>query len=298
MYSELMEIIPDSCIKYNEPMKNHTSFKIGGPVEVLVEADNINNIQKVLEWARVKQLPLLVFGQGSNLLVKDQGLKGIAIKLSNNFNKATVNNTEIIAEAGIRLSALAKLAAKHSLTKLEFAEGIPGSLGGAVVMNAGAYDGEIKNVLKSVTAINMDGFMRTFTIEEMDLAYRHSVFQKNNYYVLSALLSLEKGKEKEIKAKMQQFARNRREKQPLEYPSAGSTFKRPTGHYVGPMIEELGLKGFSIGGAQISIKHAGFIINKGNATAQDVLDLIAYIQNKVYEQYGINLEPELRIVGE
>ncbi len=293
-----MEIVPKTCIKYNEPMKNHTSFKIGGPVEVLIEPDSIEIIQNVLGWARVNQRPLLVFGQGTNLLVKDQGLKGIAIKLSNNFNKATVNNTEINAETGIRLSALAKLAANHSLTKLEFAEGIPGSLGGAVVMNAGAYDGEIQNVLRSVTAINMDGFMRTFAIEEMDLAYRYSVFQKNNYYLLSALLSLEKGKEKEIKAKMQQFARSRREKQPLEYPSAGSTFKRPTGHYVGPMIEKLGLKGFSIGGAQISMKHAGFIINRGNATAQNVLELITYIQDKVYEQYGINLEPELRIVGE
>lgn len=297
MYSELIEIIPNNCIKFNELMKNHTSFKIGGPVDVLVEPDNINLIKEVLKWAKANNVPLLIFGQGSNLLVKDKGIRGIAIKLSHNFNKATINENEIQAEAGIRLSALAKKAAQHSLTNFEFAEGIPGSLGGAVVMNAGAYDGEMKNVLKSVTAINTEGNLKTFTLEEMALGYRQSIFQTNNYYVLSAIISLQKGNEKEIKAKMQQFARSRREKQPLEYPSAGSTFKRPEGYYVGPMIEELGLKGFSIGGAQVSRKHAGFIINTGNATAQDVLDLIIYIQDKVFDKYGVKLEPELKIVG-
>ncbi len=298
MYSELINFIPAKQVKLDEPMKNHTSLKIGGPVDLLVEPDNTDLIIDIINWCKEKRTPLFVFGQGTNLLVKDQGIRGVAIKLSNNFNQIEINQTEIYAEAGVRLSALAKTAARHSLTNFEFAEGIPGSLGGAVVMNAGAFDGEMKKVLKSVIAINPEGDLKEFTLTEMEFGYRHSIFQTNDYYVLSALLQLEVGNKTEILAKMKQFAERRKDRQPLEYPNAGSTFKRPTGHYVGPMIEKLGLKGFTIGGAQVSDKHAGFIINKNNATAQDVLNLIAYIQEKIWAAYKVKLEPELKIVGE
>lgn len=298
MYSDLLKIVPPNCIKLNEPMKNHTSFKIGGPVDVLIEPDSINLVKKVLTWVQTNHYPLLVFGMGSNLLVRDKGFRGIAIKLGNNLNQITVQDNKIEAEAGVRLSVLAKQALRHNLTGLEFAEGIPGSLGGAVVMNAGAYDGEMKDVLTQATAISPEGDLKVFSLDEMHLGYRKSVFQSNGYYVLSAIINLKLGHEEEIRDKMQGFARSRREKQPLEYPSAGSTFKRPTGYFVGPLLQELGLKGYTIGGAQVSTKHAGFIINTGNATAQDVLDLISYIQDKTMAKYGVNLEPELKIVGE
>lgn len=298
MYSDLLKRIPENCIKLNEPMKNHTSFKIGGPVDVLIEPEDVNLVETVINWAQANKEPLFVFGMGTNLLVTDKGIRGVAIKLGNNLNKITVNDNQIEAEAGVRLAVLAKQALKHSLTGLEFAEGIPGSLGGAVVMNAGAYDGEMKDVLTQVTAISPEGDFKTFSLEEMQLGYRKSVFQSNGYYVLQAVMSLNNGNQDEIRSKMQGFARSRREKQPLEYPSAGSTFKRPSGYYVGPLLQELGLKGFTIGGAQVSTKHAGFIINTGNATAQDVLDLISYIQEKTLDKYGVLLEPELKIVGE
>ncbi len=298
MYSDLLKILPPDCIKVNEPMKNHTSFKIGGPVDMLIEPDNTQQVKEVISWTKANNQPLLVFGLGSNLLVRDKGIRGIAVKLGNNLNKVSVRTNVIEAEAGVRLSVLAKQAAFNSLTGLEFAEGIPGSLGGAVFMNAGAYDGEMKEVLMRVTAISPTGEIKTFNGDEMQMSYRKSIFQTNGHYILTAELGLQPGDKNEILAKMQKFAQSRREKQPLEYPSAGSTFKRPVGHYVGPMLEELGLKGFTMGGAQVSAKHAGFIINTGNATAQDVLDLISYIQAQVAAKYGINLEPELKIIGE
>lgn len=298
MYSDLLKIVPDNYIKFNEPMKSHTSFKIGGPADVLIEPNEIDLIIKVINWAKAREIPVFVFGLGTNLLVKDKGIRGIAIKLGNNLNKITVNDTQIEAEAGARLSVLAKQALYHSLTGLEFAEGIPGSFGGAIVMNAGAYDGEMKDVLQNVTAISPEGEFKEFSLEEMQLGYRQSIFQTNGYYVLQGTIKLQKGNQEEIRTKMQGFAQSRREKQPLEFPNAGSTFKRPTGYYVGPLLQELGLKGFTIGGAQVSTKHAGFIINTGSATAQDVLDLISYIQEKVLDRYGVVLEPELKIVGE
>lgn len=285
-------------MKINEPMKNHTSFKIGGPVDLLIEVKETELIKTVISWANTNKKPLIVFGMGSNMLVSDKGIRGIALKLGNNMDEIRVNYNEIKAAAGATLSALAVAAANHSLTGLEFAEGIPGSLGGAIFMNAGAYDGEMKNVLNQVEAISPVGEVKIFSQDELQMGYRKSIFQTNGYYILSAVMQLQKGEQEEILRKMQAFAQSRREKQPIEYPSAGSTFKRPAGHYVGPMIEELGLKGFSIGGARVSLKHAGFIINTGNATAQNVLDLISYIQEKVAAQYGVNLETELKIIGE
>ncbi|HZK43413.1 MAG TPA: UDP-N-acetylmuramate dehydrogenase [Syntrophomonadaceae bacterium] len=298
MYSNLLQIVPLEYIKFNEPMENHTSFKIGGPVDIMIEPDNTQLIKDIIDCCKVNEYPLFIFGLGSNLLVTDKGIRGVAIKLGNKLNNISINENEITAQAGVRLSVLAKQAAQKELTGLEFADGIPGSLGGAIVMNAGAYDGEMKNVLKTVTAISLDGKIKEFTLDNMEMDYRKSIFQKNGYYILSATLKLKFGEKAEILAKMQEFARRRRAKQPLEFPSAGSAFKRPAGHYVGPMIEKLDLKGFTIGGAQVSTKHAGFIINTGNATAQDVLELITYIQEKVKTKYNVNLEPELRIVGE
>ncbi len=298
MYSDLLKIIPTECVKLNEPMKNHTSFKIGGPVDLLIETNNVKLLKKVISWAQTNQQPLVVFGKGSNLLVRDKGIRGIAIKLCSNIDKIIVNCNVITAEAGISLSALAKVAAQNSLTGLEFAEGIPGSLGGAIFMNAGAYDGEMKNVLTEVEAISLTGEIKRFSADELQMSYRKSIFQTNGYYIISAALQLQKGNQEDILAKMQGFAQSRKEKQPIEYPSAGSTFKRPPGYFVGPMIEELGLKGFSIGGAQVSAKHAGFIINTGDATAQNVIDLIVYVQEKVTAKYGVTLETELKIIGE
>jgi UDP-N-acetylmuramate dehydrogenase len=235
---------------------------------------------------------------GSNILVRDKGFRGIAIKLGNNIKNIRISGEEIYCEAGIRLSELSRKAAGSGLSGLEFAEGIPGSLGGAIVMNAGAYDGEMKNVIVSVQAVGPHGQIKTFVSNEMEFSYRHSVFQTNGYIVVSAVMKLKYDKIEAIKNKMSQFASQRREKQPLEYPSAGSIFRRPEGFYVGPMIEKMGLKGYRIGGAEVSTKHAGFIINIGNATASDVLQLIKYIQDKAYQQFGVTLQPEIVIIGE
>lgn len=298
MYEDILHILPSENIKFNEPMYNHTSFKIGGPADVLVLPRSKEDIKKVVAFAREKNIPCFILGLGSNLLVRDKGIRGIVIKIGNCLNNIEVNGDEIYAEAGVRLSVLSKKAAENSLSGLEFAEGIPGSLGGAVFMNAGAYGGEMKDVLKEVYAIDNNGDEKTFLPDDMKLNYRYSIFQDNNYIILGAKIKLKKGNKDEIISCMQEFGKRRREKQPLSFPSAGSTFKRPEGYYVGPMLEKLGLKGYSIGGAQVSDKHAGFIVNIGNATCEDVLNLIAYIKEKVKEAYNVDLEPELKIVGE
>jgi len=298
MYDELREQLSEDIILLNEPMKNHTTFKIGGPADLMVIPNQVEEIKTVLNYCSIHQIPFLVLGVGSNLLVRDKGIRGIVIELGQNFKSIRIEGEQIWAQAGIRLAELAKKAAAGSLSGLEFAEGIPGSLGGAVVMNAGAYDGEMQDVILEVEVINPRGEFQTFTNEEMGFAYRKSIFQDELYTVLSARMQLHYGNQAETYAKMHKFARSRREKQPLEHPSAGSTFKRPTGYYVGPMIEELSLKGYSIGGAQVSSKHAGFIINKGEATAADVLELIEKIQNEAKKKFGVELHPEIRIVGE
>lgn len=298
MYSNLLSDLAPDIVRQNEEMKRHTTFRIGGPADLLVMPRNIDEIEQVIGICHRDKIPYCVIGQGSNLLVMDKGIRGVVIKLGRNFKKVEFDGSSIMAEAGIRLSELSKLAAEHSLSGLEFAEGIPGSLGGAVTMNAGAYDGEIKDLVVSVEALSAGGQLLRFSEQDCNFAYRHSIFQENNCIVLRCKLRLLPGSQDEIRKKMREFSHRRRERQPLEYPSAGSVFKRPDGIYVGPMVEKLGLKGFRIGGAEVSSKHAGFIVNIGDATAQDVLDLIAHIQAAARERFQVDLQPELRIIGE
>ena len=297
MYSEILNYLPADRLLYNEEMKNHTTFKIGGPVDIMVLPQDEEDVATVVSFCRQRDIPLFIFGVGSNILVRDGGIRGVAMKLGENLDEVEVNGEEIQAQAGVKISALARIAAFHSLSGLEFAEGIPGSLGGALVMNAGAYDGEMQAVVIEARAISPDGNINTFLKEEMQFRYRHSVFQSNDYIIVSARLKLATADHEEIEERMLEFARRREEKQPLDKPSAGSTFRRPPGFYVGPMLEELGLKGYQIGDAQVSSKHAGFIVNNGNATARDVLNLIAYIQQKARERFGVDLQPEIRVVG-
>ncbi len=297
MYSEILNYLPADRLLYNEEMKNHTTFKIGGPVDIMVLPQDEEDVATVVSFCRQRDIPLFIFGVGSNILVRDGGIRGVAMKLGENLDEVEVNGEEIQAQAGVKISALARIAAFHSLSGLEFAEGIPGSLGGALVMNAGAYDGEMQAVVIEARAISPDGNINTFLKEEMQFRYRHSVFQSNDYIIVSARLKLATADHEEIEERMLEFARRREEKQPLDKPSAGSTFRRPPGFYVGPMLEELGLKGYQIGGAQVSSKHAGFIVNNGNATARDVLYLIAHIQQKARERFGVDLQPEIRVVG-
>lgn len=298
MYSRIFDFIPEGKVKFNEFMKNHTTFKIGGPADVMVTPRNINDIKNTISFCHNNKIKFYVLGLGSNLLVTDKGVRGVVIKLGNQLKEISVCGEEIYAEAGIRLAELAKKAGENSLSGLEFAEGIPGSLGGAVVMNAGAYDGEMKNVVVEATAIDNSGRIQTFTTEEIQFGYRSTIFQNSEHIVVSAKLNLTKGHREAIQAKMREFSRRRREKQPLEHPSAGSTFRRPEGFYVGPMLEQMGLKGYRIGGAEVSAKHAGFIINRGNATASDVLELIEYIQRQAKDQFGVYLKPEVKVIGE
>ena len=298
MYSEILNYLPSDRLLFHEEMKNHTTFKIGGPVDIMVLPQDEEDVATVVSFCRERDIPLFIFGVGSNLLVRDRGIRGVAMKLGENLDEVEVNGDQIQAQAGVKISALARIAAFHSLSGLEFAEGIPGSLGGALVMNAGAYDGEMQGIVTAARAIGPDGSIETLKNEEMQFGYRRSIFQSNGYIIISATLKLATGNRNEIEQRMLEFARRREEKQPLDKPSAGSTFRRPPGFYVGPMLEELGLKGYQIGDAQVSSKHAGFIINNGNATARDVLELIAYIQQKAKERFGVDLQPEIRVVGQ
>ncbi|AZR72125.1 UDP-N-acetylenolpyruvoylglucosamine reductase [Anoxybacter fermentans] len=281
----------------NAPMSQYTSFKIGGPADLMVEPTNCEGLQKILQFFSRANVPYFVLGKGSNLLVGDRGIRGVVIKMTG-LNYIRIEGNRITAGAGVTLAKLASCALESELTGLEFASGIPGTLGGAVVMNAGAYGGEMKDIITQVIAYTPAGEKKVLTNEEIGFGYRKSIFQKNGWIVVEAEMKLKKGDPVEIRAKMIDLNNRRKEKQPLEYPSAGSVFKRPKGYYVGALIEEAGLKGYTIGDAQVSQKHAGFIINRGNATAKDVLSLIRYIQKRVWEMEGVELEPEIRLVGE
>jgi len=298
MYSNLKNIVESERLFFDEPMSRHTTFAIGGPADVLVNPQSIEEIKSILSFCSRENLPCMVFGMGSNLLVRDKGIRGVAIKIGDCLTAADIKGNDIMAQAGISLRHLAGLAAGHSLSGLEFAEGIPGSLGGAVAMNAGAYGGEMKDVLVSCTALDERGQSLIFNREEMNLGYRSSIFQQCSVVIIEAHLRLVKGEKEEILARMAALAGQRQAKQPLDMPSAGSTFRRPEGFYVGPLIEQLGLKGYAIGGAQVSIKHAGFVVNRGGATADDVLSLIAYIQDQARTRLGVELRPEIKVVGE
>ncbi|MGE5454584.1 MAG: UDP-N-acetylmuramate dehydrogenase [Methylocystaceae bacterium] len=296
---ELQTKVGCDQVLFNEPMAKHTTFRVGGPAEVLVKPGSRQQIATVIEVCQKVDVPWIVIGSGSNLLVRSGGIKGVVIDLGANFREITITNQTIVATAGIRLTSLSRQAAQHELTGLEFAEGIPGSLGGAVFMNAGAYDGEISQVVTAVISLDpQTGEEVLRSRDDLGFSYRHSCFQQNGEIILEATMSLAAGKRDEITAQMQKLSSCRREKQPLDFPSAGSTFKRPPGYYVGPLLEELGLKGYAIGGAQVSQKHGGFIINRGGASADDVLALINYVQEQVFKAKGIRLETEVRIVGE
>ncbi len=286
-----------SSVLFFEEMKKHTTFKIGGPADIFVDAESTDEVLSAIKLSKKASLPYMIIGNGSNLLVSDKGIEGVVICIGNRMNKITVKDNIMEVYSGALLSVVSNTAQKNSLTGLEFAAGIPGTLGGGIYMNAGAYDGELKNVVRSVTYIDDEGNLKKANKDELQFSYRHSMFSDKRYAIISAELELEFGKPDEIKAKMIELNKRRCEKQPLEYPSAGSTFKRPEGHFAGKLIQDSGLMGYSIGGAKVSEKHAGFVINTGDATAQDVLDLIKHIQKTVFESFGVMLEPEVRLIG-
>ena len=284
-------------VKINALMKEHINFEVGGPADILLIPSKVEQIIESIKICKENNIPYFVMGNGSNLLVKDGGIRGVVIKLTGLTN-LEVKDEEIKADCGVMLKELSDKALENSLTGLEFACGIPGSVGGAVFMNAGAYNGEIKNVIKEAQVITSSGEIVTLSKDELELGYRTSKVMKDNSIVINATFKLEKGNKEEIKETIDDLTQKREEKQPLEYPSAGSTFKRPEGYFAGKLIQDSGLKGYSIGGAAVSSKHSGFVINKGNATAKDILDLIAYIQEKVKKQFGVELHTEVRIIGE
>ena len=281
-----------------ESMSRHTTFRIGGPADLFVVPKSVDEIAEVLKICREEKAPYFILGNGSNLLVSDKGYRGVVVQLYRGFGKITVSGEEIHAQAGALLSGIAAAARDASLTGFEFAGGIPGTLGGAVVMNAGAYGGEMKDVLESVTVLTGEGKIIELGRNELELGYRTSVIAKKGYIVLGAVLKLERGDGEKIKTYMDELKEKRVTKQPLEYPSAGSTFKRPEGYFAGKLIQDSGLKGFTVGGAQVSEKHSGFVINKGNATAADVMELIRQVTAKVKEDTGVTMEPEVKQIGE
>lgn len=279
------------------PMSKHTTFRIGGNASVMLTPLNDSQLISVIKECKKENIKPFILGNGSNMLICDAGLKTVVINMCRPEPKIElVNGDTIVCDAGINMSKVCNFALENELTGLEFAFGIPGSAGGAAYMNAGAYGGEMKDVLVECRHIDLDGDLGSLKGDELGLAYRTSAYERNGFIITTLIMKLKKGDKAEIKAKMQELLQRRKDKQPLEFPSAGSTFKRPEGFFAGGLIEECGLKGYSVGGAQVSEKHAGFIINKGGATAQDVLDLIKYVQDRVYEEKGVHLEPEVRLI--
>lgn len=295
--SELEELIDIDIIKYNEPMKNHTSFRVGGCTDIFIMPIKINDIKNIIHLCKKHRIDYFIMGNGSNLIVKDGGYRGVIIKLTS-LNNIWIAGDKVRAQCGVLLSSLSKEVLKSCLTGFEFASGIPGTVGGAVTMNAGAYGPEIKDVFEMATVMDLNGEIHELSKDDMDFSYRNSIVQKENYIVLEAIFKLEKGDFTQIKSRMDELNKRRTDKQPLNYPSAGSTFKRPDGNFAGKLIEDCGLKGANIGGACVSEKHAGFVINYNDASAKDILGLIEMVRNKVKEKYGIYLEPEVKIIGE
>ena len=285
-------------VKINEPMNRHTTFRIGGPADYFLLPSSPEEVKGIIEICREEAVPYFILGNGSNLLVSDEGYRGVILQLYRNYGDICVEGDEIRANAGALLSQIASAARNASLTGFEFAGGIPGTLGGAVVMNAGAYGGEMKDVLKEVTVMTGDGEIITLPAEKLEMGYRTSVVKTKGYLVLSAVLALKKGDQEAIKARMKELTEQRVSKQPLEFPSAGSTFKRPEGYFAGKLIMDAGLRGYQTGGAQVAEKHCGFVINKDNATAADVCRLMKDVQDKVKEQFGVTLEPEVKFLGD
>jgi len=297
LIKQINKVTIESNIKIDEPMENYTSFKVGGPADVLVTPENAEEVQSIIKICKENNVDYYLVGNGSNLLIRDGGIRGVVIKLSN-LNKIEVKGNRIIAQSGVSLYNVTMVALDEGLKGIEFASGIPGSIGGAAAMNAGAYDGEMSMVLESTLVIDNNGELLTLTKDEMELTYRSSAVLIKGYTVISVTLNLQPGDKEAIKARMDVLAQRRSDKQPLEYPSAGSTFKRPEGHYASVLIQECDLKGTSVGDAEVSVKHSGFIVNKKNASAKDILDLIKLVQQKVKEKFSVELDTEVKIWGE
>ena len=297
-YDKLSNRIEQDRIYIDEPMSRHTTFRVGGMADFFVTPKNANEVKDAIEICREEGMPYYVIGNGSNLLVSDKGYRGVIIQIYKEMNEITVEGGKVKAQAGALLSGIAAKAFAAELTGFEFASGIPGTIGGACVMNAGAYGGEMKDVLESVTVLTGEGEIIELGRNELELGYRTSVIAKKGYIVLGAVLKLERGDGEKIKAYMDELKEKRVTKQPLEYPSAGSTFKRPEGHFAGKLIEDAGLRGFQVGGAQVSEKHCGFVINRDHATAADIMELMRQVQIRVKENSGVDLEPEVKRLGD
>lgn len=299
--NNLEKIISKEKIKQNEPMKEHTSLKIGGPAEFFIKVNSVEELKGILQFGKNNKIPITIVGNGSNLLVLDKGIKGIVIKIDlkqiqiKNINEEKV---EVTLDSGVPLGLLAQKLLKEKIEGFEELSGIPGTIGGAIVMNAGAHGKEMKDIVTEITAMDYDGNIHIFTNEQAKFEYRKSLFSSGKYIILQVKISLKEGRQEEIKRKMNEYLQYRKEKQPIEFPSAGSTFKRGPDFITAKLIDEAGLKGYSIGGAKISEKHAGFVINTGNATAKDVLDLVKYVTDKVYEKFGKKIELEIKVLGE
>ncbi|WP_298594419.1 UDP-N-acetylmuramate dehydrogenase [uncultured Mitsuokella sp.] len=290
--------IEPNRFRLDEPMKLHTTFKIGGPADCLIFPASMEEVERVMALVKKYDLPLTILGNGSNVLVQDGGIRGVVVKFARPMGAIRCEGARIIAASGALLKDVSESAAANGLTGLEFACGIPGSVGGALFMNAGAYDGEMKNVADRVRTVDVNGTVHQYERASLDLGYRHSAFQQNGEAIVEVEFLLRKGTEQDIRAKMEDFTNRRECKQPLEMPSAGSTFKRPAGYFAGTLIDQTGLKGLTVGGAQVSTKHAGFVVNIGGATAADIRDLIKEVQKRVYAAHGVRLYPEVRIIGE
>lgn len=298
LYKELCAIAGADAVAVNEPMERHTTFRIGGPADWFVTPSRTEEVRGIIELCRQQSIPYYIIGNGSNLLVGDKGYRGVIIQVYRKMSGISTEGERIRAQAGALLSKVAAAAYSAGLTGMEFASGIPGTLGGAVRMNAGAYGGEMAHVLESATVLTTEGEVLTLPVEKMGLGYRTSIVSRMDYVVLEAVLSLSRGDREEIRARMDELKQKRVSKQPLEFGSAGSTFKRPEGYFAGKLIEDAGLRGFRIGDAQVSEKHCGFVINRGNATAAEVYELMEEVIRRVEENSGVKLEPEVRRIGE
>ena len=294
--NRLKLIAGDSNVRCDEPMSSHCTFRAGGTAKYYVIPDEYKKVRDVLRLCVEENIPYYVIGNGSNLLVQDDGFDGVIIEIDSALAKIEINGNEIVAKAGAKLSKIAVKALNESLTGFEFAHGIPGNLGGAVTMNAGAYGGEMKDIVVSASIMDEDGNIRKLDNKELEFGYRTSVLRPGKDIVIDVVIALHPGNQTEIRSRMAEIAASRKEKQPLEYPSAGSTFKRPEGYFAGKLIDDAGLRGYRVGGAMVSEKHCGFVINYDNATATDVINLMKDVQTKVKEKFDVQLEPEVRII--
>lgn len=297
-YNQLIQVIDEKRVLPDEPMKKHTTFRVGGNADYFVMPQKPEEVKAIVALCKEAEIPYYIIGNGSNLLVSDEGYRGVIIQIYKEMNHIEVMGDVIKVQAGALLSRVGNVALENELTGFEFAAGIPGTVGGAVVMNAGAYGGEMKDIILNATVLTQEGEIVTLNKEELELGYRTSVIAKKSYIVLEAEYQLQKGDKEAIRGRMDELKTQRVTKQPLEYPSAGSTFKRPEGYFAGKLIQDAGLRGFQVGGAQVSEKHCGFVINQDQATAADIIELMRQVSDKVMQEFGVKLEPEVKTLGE